>query len=103
MLRSEGQVNTSRPIEYVGLYVGVTSFVDRINSVSIPPAQRERTRAQSLPVLNSDGEIMINVNLPATIYQTNSPWRRDFVFVRVGVKTVGVAEMLFSPVVELAL
>lgn len=99
-----GQINTSRELEYVGLYVGVTSFVDRINSVSaISNAQRERSRAMILPALNSNGDVTISVNLPANIYQTNSPWIRDVVFVRVGVKTVGVTEMLFSQVFELAI
>lgn len=98
-----GQIDTSRQLEYVGLYVGVTSFVDRINSVSIPQAQRERVRTAIQPQLDANGDITISVNLPATIYQSNSPWVRDFVYVRVGVKTVGVTEMLFSPVYEVAL
>jgi hypothetical protein len=98
-----GQINTSRQLEFVGLYVGVTSFVDRINGVSIPNAQRERARTAIQTQLTSNSDISITVNLPATIYQSNSPWVRDFVFVRVGVKTVGVNEMLFSPVFELGL
>src|SRR5690606_23685739 len=30
-----GKIVTDRPVEYVGVYVGVTSFVDRINSLTI--------------------------------------------------------------------
>ena len=98
-----GQINTSRLLEYVGVYVGVTSIVDRINSVSIANSQRERSRSAIQTQLNTNGDITISVNLPATIYQSNSPWVRDFVYVRVGVKTTGVTEMLFSPLTEVGL
>lgn len=97
--------NVATPlVQFVGLYVGTTSFVDRNNRItSITPAQGERARTAIQPQLNTNGDITITVNLPATIYQTNSPAKREFVFVRVGVKTTAVAEMLFSPVVELAI
>lgn len=98
-----GQVNTGQALEYVGVYVGTTTFVDRNNSVSIPDAERERLRAAILPQLESNGTISISVRLPDNIYQTGSPARREHVFVRVGVKTVGVAEMLFSPVHKIAI
>jgi hypothetical protein len=98
-----GQLTTSPALEYVGVYMNGTNFVDRINSIPIPNAQRERARAQILTQLNANSPITINVNLPDNIYQTGSPARREYVFVRVGVKTVGVAEMLFSPVYRVAI
>jgi hypothetical protein len=98
-----GQVNTAQALEYVGLYVGTTTFVDRNNSVGIPNAERERLRAAILPQLESNGTIGISVRLPENIYLTGSPARREHVFVRIGVKTVGVAEMLFSPVHKVAI
>lgn len=93
-----GMVNTTRQVEWVGLYVGLTTFVDRINSLTIPNAQRERLRAAIQAQLDSRSPITIAVQLPANIYETQSPVRRESVFVRVGVKTVGVTEMIFSPV-----
>jgi hypothetical protein len=97
------QVDGSRQLEYVGLYIGTTSFVDRNIGLAIPNAQRERVRSQIQTQLDANAPISISVNLPADIHVTPSPARRDHVFVRVGVKTVGVAEMLFSPVQKIAI
>jgi hypothetical protein len=98
-----GMVNTTRQVEWVGLYVGLTTFVDRINSLTIPNAQRERLRALVQTQLDARAPITIGVQLPANIYETQSPARREYVFVRVGVKTVGVTEMLFSPVQKIGI
>jgi hypothetical protein len=97
------QVNTAQALNFVGLYVGTTSFVDRINSLPIPNAQRERSRAAILQQLNANEPITISVNLPDNIYATGSPLRREFVYVRVGVATAGVSELLFSPVYKIAI
>lgn len=97
------QVNPTQALEYVGLYVGTTVLVDRNTSLSIPNSQRERLRSAILSELNSNSPISISVTLPANIYETQSPVRREHVFVRVGVKTAGVAEMLFSPVYRIAI
>jgi hypothetical protein len=96
-------VNTTRQVEWVGVYVGLTTFVDRINSLAIANAQRERLRAQVQTQLDARSPITIAVQLPANIYETQSPARREHVFVRVGVKTVGVTEMLFSPVQKIGI
>lgn len=93
-----GQHNTSRALEYVGVYVGTTLFVDRTNGLSIPNSVRERSRAAIADILEENGFVTIAVDLPEDIHLTPSPARRTHVFVRVGVKTVGVSEMLFSKV-----
>jgi len=99
-----GQINTANALEFVGVYIGLTRFVDRSpNTISITNAVRERSRAQILPQLNANGDITITINLPNTIHNTQSPDRRNFVFVRIGVKTVGVAELWYTPVQEIAI
>jgi hypothetical protein len=84
-----GQVDTSRALEFVGLYVATTSFVDRTNM----SARFERARS-AIPNLNDP--VTLTVNLPANLAQRND------VFARIGVKTVGIAEMLFSPISKIA-
>lgn len=91
-----GQINTSRAVEYLGLYVATTQFVDRIN-------QTVRLERPSSQIVSLSVPITLSVTLPANIHVTPSPERRDHVFVRVGVKTVGVAELLFSPVYKIAI
>jgi hypothetical protein len=93
---SLGHIDTSRQVEWVGVYVGTTNFVDRIN-------QRVRFERQRSQIPDLTGPISLSVTLPADIGVTPSPIARDHVFVRIGVKTVGVAEMLFSPVHRIAL
>ena len=90
-----GQVTTSRALEYVGLYVGTTSFVDRNHMV----VRTEKKAA----ALDLNAPITLSVNLPANIRVTPSPESRDSVSVRVGVKTSGVDEMLFTQVYKIAI
>jgi hypothetical protein len=97
------RVNGSREIEYVGLYINTSAFVDRNLGLPIPNAQRERVRSLIQAQVDANAPISISVNLPANIHVTPSPERRDHVFARVGVKTVGVAEMLFSPVMKIGI
>lgn len=92
------QIDTSRQLEYVGVYIGDKLFVDRNIGYAISNAVRERARTAIQTQLNTNAPITISVPLPANVYETNSPDRRKHVFVRVGVKTVGLAEMLFTPV-----
>lgn len=98
-----GTIDTSRDLEFVALYIGTTSFVDRINGLSIPDEERELAGAAVQPQLDANEHITISVNLPETIYQSNSPWVRDFVYARVGVKTEGVAELLYTQLFEVPL
>ncbi len=90
--------NPGRDLEYVGLYVGTTAFVDRINRV----AQLEVPRAQ-LPANWMTDPVTLNVKLPDNIRVTPSPAPREHVHVRVGIKVVGLAEMIFSPLVKLSI
>lgn len=85
-----------RTLDFVGLYIGLTPFVDRATGLPIANSIRELTRAQIQPLLDANSPITITVPLPDDIHLTPSPERRDFVYVRVGVQTSGVSEMLFS-------
>lgn len=98
-----GRHDTSRAVEYVGVYIGTTTFVDRTNAISIPNNVRERSGSAIQQELESGSPITITVNLPDNIHLTPSPARRNEVFVRVGVKTVGVAEMAFSQVTKVGI
>lgn len=92
------QVTTSSALEFVGLYIGETLFVDRERGLEIASSERERTRAQVQAQLDANTPITISVNLPEDIYETGSPAVREHVFVRVGVRTEGVQHMLFTQV-----
>ncbi len=80
-----GSVDISRELEYVGLYVSTTHFVDRSNMAV--RVERDRTDIPSL-----DDPISLSVEL------TDALRARADVYVRVGVKTEGVDELLFAPV-----
>jgi hypothetical protein len=80
-----GSVDTSRELEYVGLYVSTTHFVDRSNM-----AVRIERELADIPSL--DDPINLSVGL------TDDLRERAEVYVRVGVKTEGVDELLFTPV-----
>lgn len=93
---SIGQVEPSREIEHVGLYVSTTLFVDRTNQVV-------QTELAGGDIDDVGGTIDLSVELPDDIRVAPGPDPRTAVFVRVGVKTAGVADMIFSPVYEIAL
>lgn len=96
--------NPQRQVELVGVYISSTSFADRnVNPFGISNAARERARSEIQTELDANGTISITVPLPSTVYNTQSPVRREFVFARIGVKTTGVQELLYTPVVEIAL
>lgn len=83
-----GSVDTSRELEYVGLYVSTTHFVDRSNM-----AVRVERRRADIPSL--DDPISLSVELSDDLRE------RADVYTRVGVKTEGVDELLFTPVQKL--
>ena len=80
-----GSVDTSRELEYVGLYVSTTHFVDR----STMAVRTERDRAD---LTSLDDPVSLSVEL------TDDLQERADIYVRVGLKTEGVDELLFTPV-----
>lgn len=84
------QVNTSRQIERVNLYVGTTTIVDANNN-----AGNAQKVAADLTDLTKP--VTLTANLSATLAS------RDYVFVRIGVKTAGVGEMIFGAPQKIAL
>jgi hypothetical protein len=92
------EIEPGRVLEWAGLYVATTSFVDRTNRL----VQLERTRAQ-LPATWPTAPVTLSLALPANVRDTPSPTPRERVYVRVGVKTTGFAEMIFSPLIEVGI
>jgi len=87
---SVGSVNTTRNLEFVGVYVFNTNFVDR----QYYSVRTERARS-AIPSLSEP--ITLSVALSSALAG------RDYVFARVGVKTVGVTPLLYGPVVKITL
>ena len=82
------QINTSRTLEAARLYIGQTTILDQNNNaanISKPAAQ----------ITDLNQPVTITAAIPAAL-QT-----KPYLFVRVGVKTNGVAELLYSMPVEL--
>lgn len=87
------RVNTTRQLERVNLYVGSTVIVDATNQAA--SAQKAASAITSL-----DQPVTLSVNiagLPAALAAKN------YVFARIGVKTVGVAELAYSEPVKIQL
>jgi hypothetical protein len=91
-----GQVDASRPVEYVGLYVSTTTFVDRTNRI-----RSVEMDAAAIPDLA--GTISLSIALPDDIRLAPGSAPREAVFARVGIKTVGVSDMVFSQVQKIGL
>lgn len=91
-----GQHVTSPLVDLVGVYVNRTTFVDRTRFT----VRGERTRA-NLPELDTNGTITVTVNLPDDIHLGPSPEPRTSVYVRVGVKPVGLTELAFTQVYKI--
>lgn len=88
---SVAQVATGRAVERVTLYVGITQFVDINNNTA-----RADLSGAALSDLTKQLSFSV-VNLPAAITG------KGYCFARIGVKTVGVAEMLYTPVQKILL
>lgn len=73
------QVNNNLPLESVNLYIGNTNIVDQVNSI----------RSMSA-IPDISGAVNLQMTLPADAAY----------FARVGVKTAGVAEQVYSAVQE---
>lgn len=84
------RVNTSKPLELVRLYIGQTNITDQNNN-----AGNVQLLASAIP--DPTQIITLSANIPAALAN------KDFVFARVGVKTVGVAELLYSMPIKVML
>lgn len=76
-------VNTSRGLEAVWLYIGQTLITDQNNNVASISKPASEITDLSQP-------ITLSVTIPASVAS------KDYAFVRIGVKTQGVAELLYS-------
>lgn len=84
------QVNSSRELEQVSLYIGTTTIVDVNNNNLI-------VNKAAADIADLNGSISLEASLPGTLSG------REYVFARVGVKMVGVAERVYSPVQKIEL
>jgi len=82
------QINSSRAIQSIGLYVGATSILDNINN-------RLRSEINVIDFNAPISQFRLTVNLDQLLAS------RQYVFARIGVRTAGVNEMLFSPVFKI--
>jgi len=84
------QVNTSRKLERVNLYIGTTTIVDANNSGA---------NAQMLAssITNLSQPVTLSINLPASLSS------KSYVYARIGVKTEGVGELVYSAPVKIQL
>lgn len=84
------QVNTSRSLERVTLYLGQTLIVDQNNSAAT-------AEVLAADVTDLSQLITLTANIPASLAN------KGYLFARVGVKANGVAEYIYSQPEQLAL
>jgi hypothetical protein len=77
------QVNTSRNLERVNLYIGTTSIVDPNNNAG-------NVQEVAANITDPTKPITLTATLPANLAS------REYIYARIGVKTAGVGEMLFG-------
>jgi hypothetical protein len=90
-LTASAQVNqlvSGRAVEQVTLYVGTTQFVDVTNNAG-------NTSLSGTAVADLSKPLSLTLATPSTV--------RGTAYVRLGVKTVGVAELLYTPVQQVTL
>jgi hypothetical protein len=93
------QVSTSRSIESVSLFINYTQFVDNSNVVGqTVPEQAANTGVtlSGAALANLGNNLNLSFIVPAAA-------RGKVLYARVGVKTQGVGEMIYSPVQQIAL
>ncbi len=83
-------VNSSRALELVRIYIGQTIITDQINN-----AATDQKSATAITDLSQP--ITLSVTIPAALEN------KDYVFARIGVKAVGVSELLYSQPKEIKL
>lgn len=84
------RVNTTKNLEYVRLYLGQTLITDQV-----------RNDASATIAGNTNPDLSQPITM--TLNVTGSLASKDFVFARIGVKTEGVAELLYSQPVKINL
>jgi Protein of unknown function (DUF3823) N-terminal domain/Domain of unknown function (DUF3823_C) len=84
------QVVTTNPIERVTLFIGSTQFVDVNNRIATMDISGSNITDLTQPV-------NFSVAIPASVSN------KEFVFARIGVKTTGVSELVYSPVQKINL
>lgn len=82
------QLNENRRLGFVGLFIGKTRFVDNRFKMRV-----SRKRAAAVGDLNA----------PINLEMDLSDISRDYIFARIGVKTRGNSELLFTPVQKIQL
>lgn len=82
------QVNTSKALELVRIYIGPNYILDQNNNAA--------TAQQAAPV-NITQPVALTVNIPATLAA------ESYIYARVGVKTVGVNELMYSVATKVTL
>ncbi len=81
----------AKDIEYVALYVNKTQFVSGGNNINTSPAS----------IAGVDISDMSSIQLGAH-YKNLIP-TQDYVFARLGIKIVGVEDLIFSPLIKVSL
>lgn len=79
-----------KDVERVTLYLGATQFVDINNNAG-------RVDKAGADLADLTKELSFSLNLPAAVVS------KGYAYGRIGVKTVGVAEMLYTPVQKITL
>jgi hypothetical protein len=77
------QVNNSLPLDAVTLYVGATTIVDQVNSVA-------STSKPASEITDITAPITLSVSLPPSLIA------KGYAYARVGAKTAGVAELIYT-------
>lgn len=97
------QVVTGKTLESATLYVGKTQFVDAINQMEL----------MNVSPLSTGTQLSVKINLKASKYTSSadrvkqlnllSLYDKKYAYARIGVKTSGVAERIYSPVQQVRL
>jgi hypothetical protein len=87
---SLNKIDDSRALQFAGLYIGTTTVLDNINN-------RQKVEIQAANISSLTAPVKIDASLTAALAS------RDYIFARIGIKTAGVNEMIFSPVMKIEL
>ena len=96
--------DNGRGIEYVNLYLNKTELVSNWAEYNINDGDRYNDSESYGIVQEGPGDlsdinnINLSVNLPNPVN-----YERDYIFARVGIKILGIEDLLFTPTVKLEL